>query len=313
MILLNEVAEKIDEILNQTNVELDYTPLYQYLVATQGFHLDKISDSKTGKNCIPVFISTLGGTNNPVPNLRQSEASIPITFYFPVRFKEDFFDLYDYLCDVFIGKVNNYGARTGDALSNISLANFGEIVDLDLIEFKKWVGSIYRGEIEVMEPYMSMTITLYLTIYDENNYFIGNNIKITGLTISYKGDQIFSDDEPMVIERADIGSSENASQQILGTTHVKGYPANLAFSKQLPLIVKNNESYRNLINICEKEKDIQNLVLTLSEEIPFVFESSDDDTTLEIQHTYYITNYSRKNTLGQLVGISLTLADYMGE
>ena len=315
MIVLPEIAKKLQEILNANeNSDLEYK------VETPGFHLDKISDQKTKKNFIPVFISSLGGQNNPVPLLQQTDGTVPITFYFPVRFKEQMFLVNDYLNTVFIGKTINYGELSGRILSNLSLPRYGEIQDLDLVQFKSWVADNFKREIEVMEPYITLELTLYLSAVGEQ-FIYGNNVKIKSMEIYYKGDKIFEDEEPICVDRADIGSSEPAAQQLFSDTYSKGFPANAAYTKQLPLIIKNNEYYYDLINICENSKDIQNLKVTLVEEIPiqkeFTEEVGGEQVTvvknLEVTNDYYITNYSRRTSLGQLLGISLTLANLQEE
>ena len=299
MIQLETIAKKIQELLNPAQG----LEQYQFVVETQGFHIDQIYDKSTGKNFIPVFISTMGGQNNPVPGLKQSECSIPITFYFPVRFKKDFYVLYDYLVDIFVGQFINFGTteEPQKARCNISIPQFGEIQDLDFTEFKEWVGSIYRKTIEVMEPYLSMTVTLYLSTAGQE-FIYGDDVKITNITIAYKGTDILDDSDPICIERADIGTSETAPQQSFEDTHIKGYPANLGYTKELPLTLKNTSEYRALLNILENTKDIQNLTVTVTESFPF-------ETALSVTHKYYVTNYTRRTAFASLMGISLTLAD----
>ena len=295
MIILTDVAKKLNEVLNASE---DFSQ-YQFAIETHGFHLDQISDRTTGKNFIPVFISTMGGQNNPVPNLKQAEYNIPITFYYPVRFKDDFFALNEYLVDTFVGQFLTFG--TQKARCNISIPQYGEIQDLDLREFKEWVGSIYRREIEVMESYMSMTITLYLST-SGSAFMYGDDAKITKLTIYYNTTKILEDTAPVIIERADIGSSETAPQQALGETRIKGYPANLGYTKELPIILKNTTGYRSLMDYCENTKDIQKIKVEITESFPFT-------TALSVTNTYYVTNYTRRTSYGSLLGISLTLAE----
>ena len=188
MILLNEVAEKLQKILNGTDSEtasFSRATDFQFVVATQGFHLDNII-AESGKNFIPVFIATMGGRFNPVSNLGQSEVNIPVTFYFPVRFKNDFFALNEYLADCFVGTQLDYGSITGKCVSNISVSQYGEIQDLDLKQFIEWTQNVYRRTIERAEPYMSMTFTLFLngtSTFTKNNetyrYLYGNETKVT--------------------------------------------------------------------------------------------------------------------------------------
>jgi len=300
MIIIPDILTKLDSLLNDQNNPIGH---YEFVVESVGFHLDKISDNNTGKNFIPVFVSTMGGQNNPVPHLKQAELNVPITFYYPVRFKDDFFVLYDYLCDTFVGKFITFG--TQKARCNVSIPQFGEIQDLDLKEYKAWVGSIYQRELDVMEPYLSMTVNLYLSIAGES-FVYGDDITIDEVKIVYGENTILDDTAPVIIERADIGSSETAPQQAFGETHIKGYPANLGYTKELPLVVKNTPSYNALLKVCEDTKDIQNLRVTITETFPIQDESEEG---LEVTHTYYVTNYSRRTAYGQLLGISLTLAD----
>lgn len=295
MIILTDVANKLNELLN--NAE-DFNQ-YQFEVETQGFHIDHIYDKTTGKNFIPVFISTMGGTNNPVPDLKQSEYSIPITFYFPVRFKDDFFALNEFLNDTFVGKFITFG--TQKARCNVSIASYGEIQQMDFKEFKEWVGDLYKLPIDVMEMWMSMNITLFLTT-SGSSFIYGDNVKIKKVTVYNGSTKILEDSSPLIIERADIASLENAPQQLLGETHIKGYPANLGYTKELPLIVKNTSEYRALFDILENSRDIQALKIEITEEFPF-------ETALTTSITYYVSNYSRRTTYGSLLGISLTLAE----
>lgn len=300
MISILDVANKLQELLDAAS---DFNQ-YQFEVKTTGFHINNISDKNTGKNFIPVFVSAMGGQNNPVPDLKQSELNIPITFYFPVRFKEDFFLLNDYLVNVFVGKFLTFGSE--EARCNISIPQFGEIVDLDLTEFKKWVDSFYQRKIEVMEPYLSMTINLYLS-KSGSEFMYGDKIQITSIVFTYNSDVILTESKPIVIERALIGSSESAPQQAFGEKYVSGYPANLGFTQELPLIIKNNAGYRALLKACEVDKDIQNLKITVNESVPFVT-TDGVANALSISNNYYVTNYSRRIAYGSLVGISFTLA-----
>lgn len=311
MIILSEVANKLNEILNDANAPIDLA----FIVRTPGFHLDQVADQQTKKNYIPVFISSLGGNINPVPLLKQVDATIPMTFYFPVRFKEKFFVLNEYLIDELVGQFLEWGAYSGKAISNLSLPRYGEIQDLDLKAFKDWTQENFDLSIEVMEPYMSMELTLYLSTSNPE-FIYGNIVKVTGITIYHGSTKILEDTNPICIDRADIGSSEPAVQQCFSDKYTKGFGANAAYTKQLPLIVKNTEGYYDLLDICENEKDIQNLEIDLEEEIPVEKEFTEtingESVTvkkkLTVTNHYFITNYSRRTTIGQLLGISFTLA-----
>lgn len=181
MIVLSEVAKKLQNILNGIDSEtstIERPVSYEFVVATQGFHLDKISDKETGNNFIPVFVSSMGGEYNAIKGLKQANYNIPITLYFPIRFKDNFFILNEFLVECFVGSYLNYGTLSGKCISNISVAQYGEIQDLDLKEFQTWATSLYQREIEVKEPFMSMNFTLYLSTVGDDFVF-GNALNVS--------------------------------------------------------------------------------------------------------------------------------------
>ncbi len=308
MIYLTEIQEKLNEILNGEGNPTDFL----YRVETVGFHLDHVYDNESKKNFIPVFISPLGGSVNPVPGLKQVNLNVPLTFYFPVRFKEEMFALYGWLVEVFTGQILEYGVEKKKALSNVSVPTYGEIQNLDLGEFKKWVSETYQMPLEVMEPYLSMQFTLYIQASGDE-FIYGNSVKLKKVEI-YKRDNgsytsILSDSEPINIERVDLFSSEPAAQQVFSETYGRGYPANAAYTKQLPLIVKNTSGYRELFKIICVDKNPQTLMIKVVEEYPFTKVEGDETVADPLESTsfYFATNESHKVTLGDLLGIQLTL------
>lgn len=188
MINLSEVCSYLSNLLNSNANPVDFL----YDVQAVGYHADTVYDKEKGKNLIRVFVSTFGGEFNPVPNLGQATYTIPVTFYFPVRFKESFFALDGYLHQELVGK----SISSFNAVSNLSIATYGEIQDLDFKEFKAWADNLYKKPIEVMEKYMSMTVNLYLTTIADN-YLMGNSAKailsygVTAVTISESQDSAF--------------------------------------------------------------------------------------------------------------------------
>ena len=297
MIELEDVAIQLENLLNSA----EGFEQYEFNVETTGFHLDHIYNKETGKNFIPVFLSTMGGQHNPVPNLKQTDANIQVTFYYPVRFKKDFFRLNDFLINTFVGKFIAFGQQK--ARCNISLPQYGEIQDLDLNEFKKWVDQLFHKTISVMEPYQSMTITLYMATVG-SDFIWGDNVKISQIQVYNGTTKILDDENPVILERADIETCENASQQALDEKYIKGYPANLGVTKEIPLMVKNNKGYADLIKAIWKDKDTQTLKVTLVENMPFDY---GEETTFSVTETYYISNATRKTAYGSLFAISLTL------
>lgn len=251
MIILSEVAKKLQSILDGTDTEanaianFNNAPDFEFLVATQGFHLDKINNNKTGRNFIPVFIGSMGGQNNPVPKLKQQIRIIPITFYFPVRFKDDFFAFEDYLGELFIGQKLTYGTISGKAVSNISIAQYGELQDIDLKEFITWTTTVYQRTIERMEPYWSLTINLYLSSIADG-YFFGNDAKIS---LSVEGDDEELVDNDVVFDNGSIQSQSQAnSEQELGTSESQALPFGTSYGVSFIVYYKDTKLYNHIVD-----------------------------------------------------------------
>lgn len=225
MIILPEVATKLERILNSLDGYTNPLPYY-FQVETEGFHIDHIKRPDQEGNFIPVFISSLGGQFNPVKGLKQATYSIPVVFYYPVRFKDDFFALGEFLEDTFVGSKINYGAVSGSAISNISVPQYGEIQNLDFQEFKKWVNAKYTRAVDVMEPYMSMQFTLYLSSAALGLLF-GNDIT-TSLSFTIDGETFILND--VDIDGASIQSNTQAqSEQEEGTSESFSVPFSTAY------------------------------------------------------------------------------------
>ncbi len=232
MIVLSEVASKIEELINGEN---GLGLSYYFKVETQGFHIDHIIDRKKNTNFIPVFISSMGGEYNPVPKLKQSNASIPIVFYFPVRFKDDFYRLNDFLADLFVGQIINYGTLTKNAISNISVPRYGEIQTLDFKEFKEWVSEYYQETIDKSEPYMSMEFTLFLS-NAATGYVYGNNITVS-LSTTINGTQ-YSVSDLQFDDGSILSNSQAQSEQEEGTNESIGIPFSTAYGASFKIYPK---------------------------------------------------------------------------
>ena len=177
MIVLTDLAHKLEEILNNSNI----ASVFQFVVKSQGYHLDSIADQKTGKNTIPVFVGIAGGEYNAVPNLKQVNFNYSVSIWFPIRFKESFYLLNEYLEETFVAKTIDINGQK--ALCNISIAEYSEITDVHLDQFEEWVEDTYEGAVRVMkkehdisEEYMAMTFNLYATTLGDGFSF-GNDVK----------------------------------------------------------------------------------------------------------------------------------------
>lgn len=178
MILIKEIAEKLEKVLNGTDEEtasvLRPTDLY-FKVETTGFHIDHVIDKQQGRNFIPVFVHSVGGDFDPVIQLKRSSKTIAITLYFPVRFKEQMYALEDYLFTAFVGQLRNYGGITGKCLSNITPGEFGELQELDLKQYQSWVEDRYQETVDIQQPWMTMSLRLSLQNAAEG-FIYANNI-----------------------------------------------------------------------------------------------------------------------------------------
>lgn len=248
MIILTEVATKLENILNGSDSEtssLTRTVTYDFKVATEGFHIDNIINDDKDGNFIPVFISSMGGQFNPVKGLKQGTYSIPIVFYYPVRFKDEFYALGEFLSDVFVGSILNYGTVSGKAVSNISVPQYGEIQDLDFKEFNAWVDALYHKRIEKMEPYMTMQLTLYLTS-SISGLVYGNDVT-TVFSFTYNNETYSLSD--VSFDGASIQSNAQAqSEQEEGTNESSGVPFGTAYGSSIKL-------YPNLETLADESTD----------------------------------------------------------
>ena len=176
MINLKEIADTLSEVLNSANNPLRIeNERVAFLVATEGYRIDKIDDRKLGKNLIPVFVGASGGENQPIPNLSQQSKSVNIAIHYPIKYKDIFYQLETYLDDEFVGKVRNMGTTTKGCLVSLSTAQFGEIVKGNFEQFANWANNTYERTIDDTQNWYSMILTLYATKMNDG-YIFGNEI-----------------------------------------------------------------------------------------------------------------------------------------
>lgn len=313
MIILSEVAEKIQAILNGADSETStlVNPLsgaYNFVVKTTGFHIDSIADNTKQKNFIPVFVDSLGGQFNPVKGIAQGSFSIPIAFYFPVRFKDDFFALGDFLVKAFVGTSLNYGAVSGRAISNISAPQYGEIQNVDFNQFKQWVDSNYQRTIEKMEPYLSMSITLYLTTAADGLLF-GNDIKADLKIELPNGDEYTLEDIDW--DGASLQSNTQATpEQEEGEAESDSVPFSTTYGQSFKVypnfnkLAKNETNkyfYRELISAW-----LSGETQTMKATITFKF--GDPEWGLTYTRECFIQSVVTPLEKGQLFSLTITLA-----
>lgn len=176
MINLLEISQKISELLNDIDnpLRIDNERVL-FNVATEGYRLNSIDNREKGKNEIPVFIGLAGGENNPIPNLKQTSKSVRVAIYYPIAFKDNFYDLEDYLNGKLVAKKIDFGTLTGVCLTNMGVVEYGEIVQIDKMQFKDWIDDTFKQTIDVSDNWFSMVFTLYATSLGDG-FLFGNDV-----------------------------------------------------------------------------------------------------------------------------------------
>lgn len=179
MITISEIATELENILNgtSTNVPKEASRPFEglFAVRTEGYHLTNVHDYETGKNFFPVFLGQMSGDFNPIPELDQVDMEVPVSIYFPIRFKDKMLSMQEYLNKVFVGRAIGFNQVNGKfsqyAVSNVSMAELGEITDLDLDQFgnsilkglNDFISTQYKMPIASNEPWICLTFSLYLS------------------------------------------------------------------------------------------------------------------------------------------------------
>ena len=180
MITINEIATELENILNGTSINIGTTkrPIEGlFAVRTEGYHLDNVHDYETGKNFFPVFVGAINGEFNPIPKLGQLDLEVPVSIYFPVRFKNKMLEMVDYLAATLVGVGIKFNLNRVDgvqyyqyAFSNISYPELGEVTDLDLDQFgnsilkglNEFIAEQYKAPISSSEPWICLNFSWYL-------------------------------------------------------------------------------------------------------------------------------------------------------
>ena len=305
MITILEISQKLQSILNGTASEvisLTRPSDFQFVVATEGLHLDKIADRQSGKNLIPVFISQGGGEYDAVPNLNKSAFSLPITFYFPVRFKNDFYALNEFLSKALVGKVMNWGTSSGYCLSTISVATFGEIQGLDLKEFKTWVENLYQEEVDVREYYMSMEFTLYLTTADDVVW--GNQVEYK-LQITYDG--VNYPATPETLRWDSVGNAlsiANMPQQLIGEDYVHNTRNITSRGRSIKAYMGSSVMWQRLLLVFNGGTN--NLLTNIKLTKVYHF---NDGTSQSFTFNNVVIQLTEDNSLGVPISFTFTMGD----
>lgn len=179
MITIKEIAVELEEILNGTSGNVPSTAERPFeglfAVRTEGYHLDNVTDYETGKNFFPVFLGEPTGEFNPISGLEQQDIEVPVSIYFPIRFKDKMLDMQKFLADVFIGRAIGFGQDddgnfTQYGVCNISIAELGEITDMDVDQFgnsilkglNEFIEEQYKMPVHTGEPWICLNFSIYI-------------------------------------------------------------------------------------------------------------------------------------------------------
>ena len=317
MINLEEIARKLDKILNGTDSDIPnvlpspVTNEYFFMVFSEGLYLSSIADMRNGerKNFIPVIVGAYGGENNPVEGLGEQDRNVLIQILFPVRFKENMYELENYLFQCFVGRMITVGNQK--CVCNTSPAQYNELQDFSFSEFNKWVETTYKMPLDKTETYMAMNITLYLSTANgvgSNGGFVFGNSYTIKLKLYTNNSFVtsYTEDSPIFIQSTPTANLSPASQQILGYSYARGMPQTAAYAKQFTLYVKQSNFYAKLID-AYLGRNYQDLILCVKEDYGFTL---DGFVTAETNYkAYYISDIVINNRKGELMTIVLTLGD----
>ena len=327
---IEEISQKIGAILNGTDAETEpYRPSvrpfadFVFMVATEGYHLDRIYSNQAGKNLIPVYVGALGGSNEPIPDLGSQNRNTVITVYFPVRFKAQMQELDDYLAQALVGRMLTWGSVK--ARSNTSPSQFGDLFDMDVQQFRdqnqqfsNWIESEYHVTMEVSEMWMNMQFTLYLStakdLGEYGGFLMGDHDHISKISLKIENNvpledpYIYIDEEdPVMIDKTGSITSEPAAQQILGEGYVKGLGAATTGVRTISFYMKSDGFCKTLAGwILNKEAQGKTIVVT---ETIDILSDDEDDEPISAQTEYYILSASLDIRNGVLMTCSLQLGD----
>ena len=275
MITINQIATELEEILNGTSANTSGTarPIDGlFAVRTEGYHLDNVHDYETGKNFFPVFIGNFTGEFNPIPELEQVDYEVPVSIYFPVRFKDKMLEMQAFLAKVFVGQAIGF-SRTDEgfgqyAVCNISLPELGEITDLDVDQFgnsilkglNEFISEQYKVPVSSSEPWICLNFTLYMSTMkgalsnETGSTVYGNAYE---LTLYYYADGLDKDPLSEIITTDNVafayGAQTESQQGFTLTTGVSESESSAlavasASSVTFEGVVKRNAFYKAIIS-----------------------------------------------------------------
>lgn len=302
MINLEELQKKISNILNGLDTETsgNDNPCddFYFLVKTYGTRLENVSNYTLKRNVIPVYINLVDSSVEPIEDLGEIDTTYELYIYFPLQYKEQFFDLGKFLVNCFNAKTLSYGTNSGNALTTLSIPELNDIEDVQLGELNSFLQQDFNLPIKKTEKWGVLTFQLFFyqvaNLGEEDGFMYGNEIKYnltykslsedivaTQRVINYQGD---------TYAEQNFAESETGSIIKNGTTTwtINPYVRNNAFWKQFLLDFENGDLY--------------NQTCVLKTTTPFGI----------YQRELLITSCISADTIGELKTCTITLTKKIG-
>lgn len=296
MIDLLTIREKLQLIFNGTDTETqgNIRPINdRFEVAIAGIFLDTASDKHS--NFIPVFLSGLNGSYQPIKGLAQADYTIPVSIYVPARMRDKILELQEYLVECFVGSTLTFGGVK--CITNISPASIEDIIELNLVnQFKSWVANTYARQIEISETYVSISFNLFISTNGGVGMY-GNEVNYQ-LSFTSEG-TTYTDDEPLFIETSISTNSETSSEQILGENTTKSIPMSTSYANSISLIIKKNNNFYNKLLEIYFDGDLQTFDMDLTIRV---------GENLEFIRKMFVVSSSLRIAKGELLSIRLDFA-----
>lgn len=296
MIRIDELATKLSNILNRIDTETHLISYdlsdYNFKVLTYGDYLDKISDKATKENFIPVYIATQQGDFEPIPNLKQVDINFDIYIYFPLDYKNQFFLLTEFLQNVFVGKILDYGTNSGKAISNISVPKIEPIQRLEMKEFKDWSAAVFDMPVDMTSKWGVMSFQLFLTqianLGLENGFILGNQVNST---LSFSYNNITYSEQLVFATDVRNQGADNVAQQLTDEYETKNITKNTSYVDSFNVYCRDNDFWRKFIELFENGL-LQNIAFNYSRLYYLT-------TTHVYSKTCIITSCDSSNELGE--------------
>ena len=264
MIEINELSRKLSAILNglddETSSIFNPATSFDFVVKTYGTHLDSIANNLTKKNFIPVYIANFSGSVQPIPSLREEDLSYDIYIYFPLKYKDTFFRMGNFLIDCFAGKMINFGEESGYALTNLNSPTLADVQQNEFNSFQEFISENYGLPIQRTELWGVMTFSIYFhqvaNLGKSDGFITGNQVKHE---MSFTYDKTEYKEELVVVSGARNLNSDTISEQRIYQLQTSGIAKNTSYIDSIQAYARDNDFWRKFIELYETGL-LQNMV-----------------------------------------------------